>query len=260
MSRLLATIAVLLTGGTAMAHDFWIEPSTFRPPAGRNFTLSLLVGQDFAGDPVARSSELIDSFTIRDAAGVRTVAGFEGRDPAGIARLDAPGAAIVGYRSKPWPLELAAEKFDEFLRLEELDEVRAFRAKRGEQQKPDRERFFRFAKAIVKTADAAPGKLLAQPFGWRFELIPESDPMTNAPLTVRVLFEGKPLANALVVAMQRDDPSATKLKARTDARGRVTFALPKGGIWMVKSLRMVPAPAGSGVDWESLWASLTFER
>jgi uncharacterized GH25 family protein len=270
MSRFFAAVVTLLTCSVAAAHDFWIEPSTFRTAAGRNFTASLLVGQDFAGDPVARSTQLIDTFTIRDAAGERPVAGFEGQDPAGILRIDAPGIAIIGYHSKPWPLELAADKFEEFLRTEELDDIRALRAKRGETQKPDRERFFRFAKAIVRTNDApstSPVKL-AQPFGWRYELIPESDPMTNAPLKLRVLFEGKPLANALVVAMQRDDPSATKMKARTDRAGRLTFTLPKGGVWMLKSVKMVPAPApggaqsapGAPVDWESLWASLTFER
>jgi uncharacterized GH25 family protein len=262
MSRLFAAAVALLTCSVAAAHDFWIEPSTFRPAAGRNFTASLLVGQQFTGDPIPRSTQLIDSFTIRDAAGERKVNGFEGQDPAGILRLDAPGVAIIGYRSKPWPLELAADKFEQFLRDEELDDVRTLRARRGETQKPDREHFFRFAKAIVKTSDApspSPVKL-AQPFGWRYELIPESDPMTNAPLKVRVLFEGKPLANALVVAMQRDDPAATKMQARTDRAGRVTFAFPKGGVWMLKSVRMVPASAGSDVDWESLWASLTFER
>jgi len=265
MSRLFAAAVTLLTCSVAAAHDFWIEPSTFRPATGRNFSASLLVGQNFAGDPIARSRELIESFTVRDASGERPVNGFEGQDPAGILRLDAPGVAIIGYRSKPWPLELAADKFEQFLRDEELDDIRALRAKRGETQKPDRERFFRFAKAIVRTSDAKSLTVpLAKPFGWRYELIPESDPMTgsllNAPLKVRVLFEGKPLANALVVAMQRDDPAATRMKARTDRAGRVTFTLPKGGVWMVKSVRMVPAPAGAPVDWESLWASLTFER
>lgn len=262
MLRFFAAVAALLVSSAAAAHDFWIEPSTFRPATGTNFTASLLVGQDFAGDPVARSTQLMESFTVRDASGERPVFGFEGRDPAGILRLEAPGTAIVGYRSKPYPLELAADKFEEFLRTAELDEVRALRTKRGEQQKPDRERFFRFAKSIVKTADAPAKSNVAidKPFGWRYELIPESDPMANAPLTVRVLFEGKPLANALVVAIQRDDPAATKQKARTDAHGRVTFTLPKGGVWMVKSLRMVAAPADAGVDWESLWASITFER
>jgi len=257
-----SAIATLLICNVAMAHDFWIEPSTFRPTAGQNFTLTLLVGQDFAGDPVVRSSQLMESFTIRDAAGERPVPGFENQDPAGIQRLEAPGTATIGYLSKPYPLQLEAGKFEDFLRLEDLPEISVARAKRGETQKPDRERFFRFAKAIVRTKDApsAPTAKLSQPFGYRYELIPESDPMANAPLRVRLLFEGKPLANALVVAIQRDDPASSRLKARTDAAGRVTFSLPKGGVWMVKSVRMVPAPAGLNIDWESLWASLTFER
>jgi hypothetical protein len=30
-------------------------------------------------------------------------------------------------------------------------------------------------------------------------------------------------------------------------------------MWMIKAVHMVPAPAGTGADWESVWASLTFE-
>jgi hypothetical protein len=30
-------------------------------------------------------------------------------------------------------------------------------------------------------------------------------------------------------------------------------------VWLVKAVHMVPAPAGSGADWESIWASLTFK-
>ena len=29
--------------------------------------------------------------------------------------------------------------------------------------------------------------------------------------------------------------------------------------WLVKAVHMVQAPAGTDADWESLWASLTFE-
>ena len=78
-------------------------------------------------------------------------------------------------------------------------------------------------------------------------------------IAFRVLHQSKPLAGALVVAMHRDDPSL-RMRARTDARGRVAFALPKDGVWLIRSVHMVEAPAGSGADWESLWASLTFER
>jgi len=66
-------------------------------------------------------------------------------------------------------------------------------------------------------------------------------------------------ANAFVTAIHRDDPAA-RVSARSDASGRVTLSLPRSGVWLVKSVQMIAAPAGSNADWESLWASLTFER
>jgi len=37
------------------------------------------------------------------------------------------------------------------------------------------------------------------------------------------------------------------------------LGLPRPGVWLVKVVHMVPAPKDTGADWESLWASLTFE-
>ncbi len=231
-------IAVLLVclAARAAAHDFWIEPSTFRPVVGQTFTARLMVGQDFAGDPIPRSAQLIDSFIVRDAAGKRPVNGFENQDPAGYLRLERTGAAMIGYRSKPYPLELSAEKFNEFLRQEGLDQI-------PQSNNPHRERFTRYAKAMVGDGT------FSKPLGFRFEIVPEK----LAPLQIRILFEGKPLAGALVTAIHRH---GSRLAARSDRNGRVAFSLPKGGVWLIKSVHIV---SGTAVDWESLWASLTFE-
>jgi len=58
--------------------------------------------------------------------------------------------------------------------------------------------------------------------------------------------------------MNRLNP-AEKLSARTDADGRVRLRLRSDGMWMIKAVHMVPAPAGADGDWASYWASLTFE-
>jgi uncharacterized GH25 family protein len=58
--------------------------------------------------------------------------------------------------------------------------------------------------------------------------------------------------------MNRQNPSE-KLAARTDNDGRVRFQLRRGGMWLVKAVHMVPAPAGANAEWASFWASLTFE-
>ena len=280
--RILAYCCAFFAASTALAHDFWIEPSTFRPAIGRNITASLRVGQDFVGDAIPRSAQLMEAFVVHDSAGQRTINGFENQDPAGILRINQPGLAIIGYRSKPYPLELATDKFEQFLKTEGLERISALRARRGESQKPDRERFFRYAKAIV-LAGSTPspglrreilrlakrgeggakrrmrGMQFSEALRYRYELIPETNPMASSPLRIRVVFEGKPLANALVTAIHRDDPAA-RVSARSDASGRVILPLPKNGVWLVKSVQMISAPAGSNADWESLWASLTFER
>ena len=62
-------------------------------------------------------------------------------------------------------------------------------------------------------------------------------------LPVRLTYENRPLAGALVVAMNRLNP-AEKLSARTDTDGRVRFRLRPGGMWLIKAVHMIPAPAG----------------
>ncbi len=222
------------------------------------FSASLRVGQGFVGDPVPRSSDLIERFVVRDGQPERAIAGFEGRDPAGLLRVESPGVAVIGYRSRPVPLELPADKFEQYLKLGGLDRIIAFRAQRGESAKPDKEIFSRCAKAIVSAGSGA-GVKVTEALGFRFEIVPEANPYAaRGPMSFRLIFEGKPLRDGLVTAIRQDDPSKP-LRARSDASGRVTFAFPARGVWLIKSVQIVPAPKSSGADWESLWASLTFE-
>jgi len=39
----------------------------------------------------------------------------------------------------------------------------------------------------------------------------------------------------------------------------VRFRLRPGGMWLIKAVHMIPAPAGTSAEWASFWASLTFE-
>ena len=108
----------------------------------------------------------------RESAGERAINGFENQDPAGYLRLFRPGGAVIGYQSKAYPLELPAEKFNEFLQQEGFDSVRVLRHQRGEDARPDREQFSRYAKAIVGSGEL--GSRAAEPFGYRFEIVAET--------------------------------------------------------------------------------------
>src|SRR5262245_39920684 len=109
----LALAAAILSGTRLLAHDMWIEPSTYSPGTGQMVSVRFKVGQDFLGDPIPRTSTLVNQFVVDDGEGRKPVVGREGGDPAGYLRVAAPGLLIVGYRSNPSSVELTAEKFSQ---------------------------------------------------------------------------------------------------------------------------------------------------
>ena len=256
----LVVAAIALSGAPVFAHDVWIEPTTFSPEPGQIVGVRLRVGQNLLGDPLPRDPALVNQFVVVDAAGRKPVLGRDGADPAGFLRVAMPGLLVIGYRSNASAIELAAEKFNQYLKDEGLDAAAALRALRNETGVGARELFSRCAKSLVLSGSpsAAQGDRL---LGFTLELVAERNPYAiraGQDLPVRLTYQNRPLAGALVVAVNRLYPSG-KLAARTDSDGRVRFRLRPGGMWLVKAVHMVQAPAGSNAEWASLWASLTFE-
>jgi uncharacterized GH25 family protein len=255
----LLTLALACT--PLCAHDLWIEPTTFVPEPGQTIGARLRVGQDFVGDVVLRDPALIKEFVAVDSQGSSAVVGRAGDDPAGIARVTKPGLLVIGYHSHPSAVELAADKFNEYLKEEGLDAIVAQRASRKESGAKVREQFSRCAKSLVLSgapSDAQGDRIL----GFTLELLAERNPYSlrdGEALPLRLTYENRPLAGALVVAMNRRNP-AQKQMARTDRDGRVRFQLRTGGMWLIKAVHMVRAPLVSRAEWSSYWASLTFER
>jgi hypothetical protein len=258
---ILATFIVLLSRA-ASAHDFWIEPSNFRPAVGERVTAALRVGQKLSGDPLPRIPSLIDRFVIKGESGVEgPMVGRPGADPAGIALIADSGLHWVGYQSNPYPVALESPKFEDYLRDEGLETIIEARKKKGQSSAPGRERFYRCAKSLLDTSFGKPSHVFDVPLGFTFEIVPRKNPYAIRPggeLPVTLLFRGKPMANILVVAMSKDDPEKA-VRARTDSKGRVTLKLAHAGFWLIKAVHMEAAPADAGVDWESWWASITFD-
>jgi hypothetical protein len=253
--------AIIGLVGTASlsAHDVWIEPTTFAPGLGEIVGVRLRVGDGFLGEPMPRNAALIDQFIVEDAEGRRPVVGRHGADPAGMLRAGVPGVLVVGYRSRPSLSEQTADRFDQYLREEGLEAIAALRVRRG-QTGPVRELYSRCAKSLLRsggvTSPAGDRRL-----GFALELVAEANPFAtdaSRELPVRLIYENRPLAGALVVAINRLQPTE-KVSVRSDSDGRVRLRLARTGAWLIKAVHMVEAPAGAGADRVSYWASLTFE-
>jgi uncharacterized GH25 family protein len=249
-----------LLAAPVFAHDFWIEPSTFRPAVGSTLGVGLVVGQRFRGDALPRNPAMIARFVLVTGAGETPIGGRAADEPAGSVRIDQSGLDLIAYRSLESPVSLEAAKFEDYLKEEGLEAVTAARARSGDSQKPSRELFSRSAKSLV-AAGGSGTTGYDRVLGLTLELVPEKNPYDmkgGDELPVRLLYEGKPLSGALVVALAYDDPEK-KIAQRSDSNGRVTLRLPKEGVWLVKAVHMAPVAGNPNADWRSIWASLTFE-
>jgi len=260
-SRLFVLMAaLLLSASRPSAHDLWIEASAFRPDPGRVVGLHLLVGQDFLGDPIPRDPALIEQFVAVTPDTTVPVVGQDGADPAGLVRQTAPALVVIAYRSRSTAITLPPDKFNQYLRDEGLDDVAQFRAAHRQNDAPARELFARCAKALLQTGQPSTSQSDRQ-VGMTLELIAGRNPYTlraGDGLSVQLLFEHTPLKGALVIALNRQHPN-TRVAVRTNADGRVLLPLADPGEWLIKAVHMIAAPKESGAEWQSYWASLTFE-
>lgn len=255
-----ALLALGLLATASGAHDFWLRPAAYTVDAPCALDVHLLVGDAFSGRPYPRLAAHVQRFVVAGPGGEAEVHGVEGRLPVGTLDLREPGLHVVGYRSHGSLNTLPGPAFEDYLAEKGLEHVARERAARGRSRAMGREVFSRCAKALVRVGDApaaVPDRLLGQ----RLELVVGADPTrlrgrTDVP--VRLVFEGRPRAGALVLAYRAGEPEPIHAR-RTDGAGRVVLPI-EPGEWLVTSVVMVPAgPELAPAAWESLWASLTFE-
>jgi hypothetical protein len=151
--RLLATLALTLLSVPALAHDMWIEPSTFLPVPGDIVSIRLRVGEKLLGDPLPRDPQLVKDFVVEEGKLRKPVVGRDGGDPAGFIRPTS-GVAVVGYQSHPRVVDMTADKFNQYLREEGLDTIIAERTRRQLTGSGARDLFTRCAKTLLYTGAA----------------------------------------------------------------------------------------------------------
>ena len=256
----LAGFAVAALAPPAQAHEFWLEPSSFMPRSGELLAVRHCVGDGFDGWSLARNAGRIERFVAAGPTGDQAIVGLDGADPAGVVRLASAGRQVLVYRSNRAFQEMPADRFEEYLKDKGLERVSALRKARGASRQDVREAYSRQAKSLIHAGDAESGPV-DRVMGLRLELIADPGLYRTGPgdrHSFRLLFDGRPLVGALVAATHPGTADEDQ-RVRTDAEGRAEFAMRQPGMWRVAAVHMIAAPAGIDADWESLWASLTFE-
>jgi uncharacterized GH25 family protein len=265
--------ALTLAAVPAWSHEYWLSPNTYRAVPGRAVALRARTGEGFVGEAKRYELSRTVHLTARAARDFDLGVVAERGDSlwAWFAPVDR-GGVLMAYESTFQPITVDSVKFERYLVDDGLDEPRAARQARGETG-PGRERYRRCAKTWVAGDDAAAAATrVTRPVGMPFEIVPLAVPGDQPVLRVRVLFEGRPIAGALVHAWRQplgDDAALTPAAARdtmkvasgtrTDADGIAEVPVADAGEWLIGAVHMEPS-RDPVAEWESSWASLTFAR
>lgn len=177
------------------------------------------------------------------------------------------GGAMVEVVLKPIATKQPRASFDEFVKHEGLDAIAAQLARAPERRVEERRTYAKYAKTLLRIGNGkGAAKLYQRPLGHRLEIVAEADPFSLKPggtLPLRLLFDGKPLVGARIVIGSMATATATQSNmpgVRTDSQGHADLQLDKiGGPHYVHALHMIPATGRPDVEWDSFWATLTFE-
>lgn len=251
-NRLARAAAMALTVSAASAHEFWVMPSAFTLEPGSLLQVGLHHGERFAGEAVARNTPQIERFEFVSGGETTPVRGLHGQTTS-LLRPERSG--VVVYESAEYLNVLPGAQFEAYLAEEGLGVISAWRRERGETDSQGREAYVRCAKSLITVEPSSKGSG-DEVVGLPFEILLSE--RGSGSVSATILFDGRPLEGARVVAVHADD-AGSLIELESDPSGRVEFTPGDPGVWMLTSLHMVHESARDDIEWKSYWASLTFE-
>ena len=254
MHRLLAIGSLLGVALSATAHDTWVQPNTAVVRTGDAVHLDLMLGN--------HGNDHRD-FKLASKVSPETVRSFDVIAPSGKRYDLKPDLVDLGYAPKEGYLSAR------FVTAEPgLYTV----AQTGDQivNHGVPTRSVKSAKTYFvasPTLDKLPAKLpgFDAPLGHPFELVPVANPVSPAgpgmPMSVRLVFDGKPLPATKVSFIPRGvtlkDGADADYERTTDENGRATFEPKFGTYYLIVAHLQKPEQAGEGFVATKYSATLT---
>jgi uncharacterized GH25 family protein len=261
----LGLAATMFAATYASAHDFWLQPSSFRVSPGQSVSISMQVGHGQARQRWAVSNDrvLMLRRTGPDGATDLKPALRQAGEADLALPFPAPGVQVLSMASSHAQSELLAIRFNDYLKEEGLTPAMRVRDAQRQTNAPGREIYSRRAKSLVLVgpSGAADDARVTRPLGLTLEIVPDRNPYTLKPgegLPVRVFYEGRTLPGATVKLTNLDfdmKPLATKT---TDAAGRAVFDVPRSGRWLLNVVWTRPIKGDPRGDFDTTFSSLTF--
>lgn len=253
-----------------VAHDFWIQPTDFWVPPDTMTPMTLQVGHGpyrqrspIAAARITRFEAIGPGGSVLDLR-TRLHPGDGPED--GNFQLEEHGTHLLVLETDDKAQShLPAIRFNDYLQAEGLTPALEQRIRTKRMDADGSESYSRRAKVLIQVGPpdpaSAPQRAVTQPVGLPLEIVPEQNPYSEprpAALAVRVLYERRPLARALVKLTRLEHDAAPFETQLTDAAGRAVFHMPGEGTWLLNVIWTKPLPRTRETDFETIFSSLSF--
>lgn len=265
--RAVAAAGLIITAAGALeAHDLFFRADSFRVAPGTTLAMRVLNGTFSESENAVARNRLRDISVVSPAGRSRPDTTFwssKGDTSLFTVQTGPAGTYVIGASLLSREITLKADEFNAYLQEDGIPDVLAARRRANELKKDATERYAKHIKAIIQVGAKRTGEF-STVLGYPAELVPLENPYSlgvGSTMRVRALVDGKAAANQLVVSGGRT-PSGARLResrVRTDASGVARIRLTSRGQWYVKFINMVPFGGPEKIDYESKWATLTFE-
>ncbi len=257
------TLPVVMPVIALYAHDLYLMPSSFLPGLGSTITVGFHVGDSFPESEVSGRLDRLKDGALLWSGGKTEMKNFrvDGKRDAADVKISGTGDLIAAIHTAPNFIELDATKFAAYLKEEGLKDVIVWRAEHKESSKPGKERYSKYAKSLL--VSGAPNGFFNHLAGYPIEIVTEADPYSvkaGGSLPIQVLFRGKAAGDLQIeTSWASGSRRKTVVVGRTGPDGRLNVPLPAAGTWRVHTIKMERCAEPTVADWESFWASLTFQ-
>ena len=262
MKKLLSLFVLFVLFTTLSSHEFWLQPEKFIYKKGEKANIRFRVGENFEGDNWNSNRSKINFLTLYTSNTKTDLAPLISDNNGDSLRLTLAeeGTATIIYNGLNSSIELEAPKFNAYLEEDGLREAIEYRKQHHETDSTGHEFYQRSVKTILQVGEKYDSSF-KQDSPLPLDIIPQQHPYLikdKQKLTVKVLFNKKPLSDQLIKIWYRENNKTMKEELLTGPDGLVSFKVKKSGRWMISTVKMIRIENDPKAQWQSYWGSCTW--
>lgn len=233
-------------------HNLWIVAKD----ENDEIKVEVITSDKFPESDSAVKPERIKDFRLISGNDSIEITDFQTTENSLVTKIKNKKAELAALELFPHPIVLEAAKFAGYIKSEDAESFVAPNFVKDETTEPQRESYAKFAKVLIDN------KSFDRIVGHKLEITLQENPaeITEDELLVKILFDGEPIEN-LRVSSGAENLNGEKYAAHslTDENGLAKIAISGKGLWFIRTHFIRPHSEKNDFDWESFWASITFQ-